>query len=107
MVVTCVLMCMSFQVQVTDCEGLGSQFAWGLSCLPQLTINRDSGLDVSSPKHGKVPCLQYWQHPCEHLALSGLMQICCMLLFVTVHVGLSREYCLSRNYKPETCLPFI
>lgn len=78
---------------ITDCEGVGSQFAKGLSCLPQLTINRESGLDVSSPKHGKVPCLHHWQHPCEHLALSRLMQICCMLLFVTVHLGLSREYC--------------
>lgn len=25
-----------------------------LSCLSQITIQRDSGLDVSSPKHGKI-----------------------------------------------------
>ena len=46
------------EVQVLMCDCAGVHETVGiiheLICLPQLTINRDSGLDVSNPKHGKV-----------------------------------------------------
>ena len=60
---TCVFTRVYFHVQLTDCDGMEcSQLARVLSCLPQLTINRDSGLDVSSPKHGKVQYIHTYLH---------------------------------------------
>lgn len=45
-----------FQVLMRDCVGVHKTFGslHEPFYLPQLTFNRDSGLDVSNPKHGKV-----------------------------------------------------